>query len=123
MSGASAKSLEVFERALRALNIYRGDPTAIIDEALAALPDFAMGHVLRAQVQVTMWGRSVLPGIRASVARLEALQGALNDHERRHAVALSRRDGRIDREVKDGMTRGLLTPGIGKNVILTARKD
>ena len=88
MSGASAKSLEVYERALRALNIYRGDPTAIIDEALGAQPGFAMGHVLRAQVQVTMWERSVLPGIRESIARLETLQGAMNDRERRHAGAL-----------------------------------
>ncbi|HET9735807.1 MAG TPA: tetratricopeptide repeat protein [Burkholderiales bacterium] len=88
VSGASAKSLGVYERALRALNIYRGDPLAIIDEALAAQPDFAMGHVLRAQAQVTMWERSVLPGIRESVARLEALQGAMNDRERRHAGAL-----------------------------------
>jgi len=88
VSGASAKSLEVYERALRALNIYRGDPLAIIDEALGAQPDFAMGHILRAQVQVTMWERSVLPGIRESVARLEALHGAMNDRERRHAGAL-----------------------------------
>jgi tetratricopeptide (TPR) repeat protein len=88
MSGASAKSLEVYERALRALNIYRGDPLAIVDEALAAQPDFAMGHVLRAQAQVTMWERSVLPGIRESLARLDALQGAMNDRERRHAGAL-----------------------------------
>ena len=88
VSGASAKSLETYERALRALNIYRGDATAIIDEALAVQPDFAMGHILRAQVQVTMWERSVLPGIRESLARLEVLQGAMNDRERRHAGAL-----------------------------------
>ena len=77
VSGANAKSLETYERALRALNIYRGDPVAIIDEALANDPGFAMGHVLRAQVQVTMWERSVLPGIRESLARLEAL---LSEH-------------------------------------------
>ena len=88
VSGASAKALEVYERALRALNIYRGDPLAIIDEALGAQPDFAMGHILRAQVQVTMWERSVLPGIRESVTQLEALEGAMNDRERRHAGAL-----------------------------------
>jgi len=88
MSGAIAKSLEAYERALRALNIYRGDPVAIIDQALAADPDFAMGHVLRAQVQVTMWERSMLPGIRESIVRLEGLQGAMNDRERRHAGAL-----------------------------------
>lgn len=88
MSGASAKSLEVYERALRALNIYRGDPAAIIGEALGAQPGFAMGHVLRAQVQVTMWERGMLAGIRESIARLEALQGSMNDRERRHAGAL-----------------------------------
>ena len=88
VSGASAKSLETYERALRALNIYRGDPVAIIDEARANDPGFAMGHVLRSQVQVTMWERSMLPGIRESIVRLEGLQGAMNDRERRHAGAL-----------------------------------
>ena len=39
MSGAIAKSLEAYERALRALNIYLGDPVAIIDEALAGQPN------------------------------------------------------------------------------------
>jgi len=87
-SSSNAKSLEIYERALRALNVYRGDTVAIIDQALAADPDFAMGHVLRAQVQVTMWERSVLPGIGAAVAQLEALHSRMNDRERRHAHAL-----------------------------------
>ena len=88
VSGGSANSLQIYEQALRALNVYRGDPVAIIDQALAADPDFAMGHVLRAQVQVTMWERSVLPGVQAGVARLHALHGGMNDRERRHARSL-----------------------------------
>jgi tetratricopeptide (TPR) repeat protein len=88
VSGGSAGSQEIYEQALRALNVYRGDAVAIIDQALAAEPDFAMGQVLRAQVQVTMWERSVVAGIRESIARLESLQGAMNDRERRHAGAL-----------------------------------
>ncbi len=88
VSGGSAKSQQIYEQALRALNIYRGDAVAIIDQALAAEPDFAMGHALRAQVQVTMWERSVLPGVRAGVERLKALQDRSNDRERRHARAL-----------------------------------
>jgi tetratricopeptide (TPR) repeat protein len=87
-SSSNAKSLEIYERALRALNVYRGDAAAIIDQALAADPEFAMGHVLRAQVQVTLWERSALPGIGAAVARLEALHSRMNDRERRHAHAL-----------------------------------
>ena len=88
VSSGSAKGLEVYEQALRALNIYRGDAVAIIDQALAGDPDFAMGHVLRAQVLVTMWERSVLPGVQAGIARLDALHGRMNDRERRHARAL-----------------------------------
>ena len=88
VSGGNAGSQEIYEQALRALNVYRGDAVAIIDQALAAEPDFAMGQVLRAQVQVTMWERSMLPGVRDGVARLEALHGRMNERERRHARAL-----------------------------------
>jgi tetratricopeptide (TPR) repeat protein len=90
LSGGSAKSQEIYEQALRALNSYRGDPVAIIDQALAGDPDFAMGHVLRAQVQITMWERSVLPGVQAGIARLDELHDRMNDRERRHARALKR---------------------------------
>ncbi len=88
VSGGSATSLQIYEQALRALNVYRGDAVAIIAQALAGDPDFAMGHVLRAQVQVTMWERSILPGVRDSVARLEALHGKMNERERRHTRSL-----------------------------------
>ena len=88
VAGGSTQGLEIYEQALRALNVYRGDAVAIIDQALAGDPDFAMGHVLRAQVLVTMWERSVLPGVKAGIARLDALHGTMNDRERRHARAL-----------------------------------
>ena len=39
VSSAKGTSLDIYETALRALNCYRGDPVAIIDEALAeAIP-------------------------------------------------------------------------------------
>jgi tetratricopeptide (TPR) repeat protein len=82
-------SLKIYEKALRALNVYRGDPVAIIDEALAQEPDFIMGHVLRAHVLVTMWERSVLPAVNDSLARLTELDNRSNDRERRHVQALT----------------------------------
>jgi len=82
-------SLEIYERALGAFNVYRGDPVAIIDEALARQPDFAMGHVLKAHVLVSMWERSMLPPIEECVARLKELDNRSNDRERRHVQALS----------------------------------
>jgi tetratricopeptide (TPR) repeat protein len=90
VSTDNAQSLTIYETALRALNVYRGDPVAIIDEALAADPDFAMGHVLRASVLLTMWERSVVAKVAASVARLKDLHNRSNDRERRHAHALGR---------------------------------
>ncbi|MBK8157860.1 MAG: tetratricopeptide repeat protein [Rhodospirillaceae bacterium] len=89
ISTQNAGSLEIFERALHALNVYRGDPVAIIDEALALEPDFVMGHILRAHVQVTMWERSVLPAVNESLARLGELGNRSNDRERGHVRALS----------------------------------
>jgi len=77
MSGASAQSLEGYERALRALNIYRGDALAIIDETLAAQPDFAMGHILRAQVQVMR----AQHGLGAKYAEYQKLKAMSPQHQ------------------------------------------
>ncbi len=90
VSSGNPKSMAVYEAALGAFNVYRGDPVAIIDEALAADPDFVMGHVLRAGVLATMWERSVVPKVAASLARLKDLHNRSNERERRHAHALER---------------------------------
>ena len=89
-SSGTSSSHRTFERALAALNVYRGDAVAIIEEALAADPDFVMGHVLRAEVLITMWERSVLPKVRESLQRLLALQAGSTDRERAHTQAIAR---------------------------------
>jgi tetratricopeptide (TPR) repeat protein len=48
VSGARNGAVEDFDEALRAFNIYRGDPLAVIDKAIMASPEFAMAHLLRA---------------------------------------------------------------------------
>ncbi len=84
----NARNVEIYDSAVRAFNIYRGDPVAIIDEALEDDPDFVSGHILRAQVHVSMWERSVVPEVEASVTRLEELDNSSNDRERAHVRAL-----------------------------------
>ena len=88
VSADDPKSLEIFETALRALNTYRGDPVAIIDAALENDPDFVMGHVLRAEVHLTMWEKSVVPEIEKSLTQASDLDDRSNDRERRHVGAL-----------------------------------
>jgi tetratricopeptide (TPR) repeat protein len=87
-SSNDSQSLATYERALRAFNTYRGDPVAIIDEALETDPDFVMGHVLRGQVLVSLWEKSVVPEIDRSLAKLEELSQRSTDRERRHVQAL-----------------------------------
>ena len=87
-SSDNPQSLDTYEAALRALNTFRGDPVAIIDIGLEADPDFVMGHVLRAEVQLTMWEKSVIPEMEASLARLSDLDNRCNDREREHIRAL-----------------------------------
>ena len=87
-SSDNSQSLAFYEQALRAFNTYRGDAVAIIDEALEADPDFAMGHVLRGHVNLSMWEKSVVPEVQKSVTKLNELHKRCNDRERRHARVL-----------------------------------
>lgn len=88
-SSGTAASHAAYERALAALNVYRGDAAAIMDEALSADPDFVMGHVLRAEVLITMWERSALPAVRECLRRLQALHPRSTDRERAHTQAIA----------------------------------
>lgn len=89
-SSGTTASHEAYERALAALNVYRGDAVAIIEEALSTDPDFVMGHVLRAEVLVTMWEHSVLPKVQESLQRLQALHARSTDRERAHTQAIEK---------------------------------
>ncbi len=42
LSGATAVALVPYEAALEAFNLYRGHPLALLDEAIATAPAFAM---------------------------------------------------------------------------------
>ncbi len=87
-SAGDAASLEIYERALAAFNLYRGDPVAIIDEALEAAPDFVMGEIFRAHMFAGLWEESAVAEIKAGLARLDALAGGANERERAHMAAL-----------------------------------
>lgn len=88
-SSRNPASLAAFERALFELNSYVGDPLAVINAALASDPDFALGHVLRGYVHVSLWERSAVAEVRNCVARLRQLDRHINDRERRHSHALA----------------------------------
>jgi tetratricopeptide (TPR) repeat protein len=87
LSTGSANAIEIYERAMAALNSYFGDPVAAIDEALAAEPDFVAGHVLRAGAICMATQRDFEPELVKSVEAAEALAGKANARERGHIRA------------------------------------
>ncbi|MFP6742609.1 MAG: tetratricopeptide repeat protein, partial [Alphaproteobacteria bacterium] len=66
----------------------RSSDLAVIDEALEADTNFAMGHIFRGLVNLTLWESSAVAEIETSLARLDDLHGQSNDRERMHGDAL-----------------------------------
>jgi tetratricopeptide (TPR) repeat protein len=50
VSGATAEAVALFDQALGEFNLYRGDPVATADRALAAAPGFVMAQLLKTYI-------------------------------------------------------------------------
>jgi tetratricopeptide (TPR) repeat protein len=96
-SSEKSECIEILERALgETLGIW-GDPVATLDEALEIDPTFVMGHVFRAEMQLTAMERSLLPSVARDIELAEALTGNANERERLHiAAARAWLEGDID---------------------------
>ncbi|WP_349368483.1 tetratricopeptide repeat protein [Salinarimonas sp.] len=86
LSGATAEAANRFDAAVEAFNIYRGDPVALLDEAVALAPDFAMAHLMKA------WAFALATEPEAALAARGIVDGArrlpLAEREAGHAAAL-----------------------------------
>jgi tetratricopeptide (TPR) repeat protein len=87
LSTRNPASLVRYERALELIQSYFVDPLAVLDEAIAADPDFVMAHAMRAGLIILFGDHSVLPMMRTSIEAGERLAGKANDRERRHLAA------------------------------------
>ncbi len=87
VAGATPESLAHYENAVRAFNIYRGDPVAFADQAIEVSPEFAMAKVLKAY----LFALSTEPEATAAAASIvEALKAStIDDRSASHVVALS----------------------------------
>jgi tetratricopeptide (TPR) repeat protein len=73
VSCADTATLALYEQALLQYQSYVGDPIATIDQALAARPDFVLGHLFRAGVLMTFGEQRFVPTARDSLRAAEAL--------------------------------------------------
>jgi tetratricopeptide (TPR) repeat protein len=86
VTGATPDAIAPFDQALGEFNLYRGDPVATIDRALAAAPKFVMAHVLKAYLFTMATEPGAAAEARAIVA--DARELAMDERERSHLAAL-----------------------------------
>ena len=82
VSTSSAAALEHYETALQQFHSYTGDPIATIDLALAADPEFALGHLFKAFGLYTTSERRFLPMVQEAVALAAKSESRMNSRER-----------------------------------------
>jgi hypothetical protein len=86
VSGATRESIALFDQALGEFNLYRGDPVATLDRAVAAAPGFVMAHVLKTY----LLGLATEPQATAQARQIVASARGLpmDDRERSHLAIL-----------------------------------
>jgi tetratricopeptide (TPR) repeat protein len=86
MTGATAVAAALFDEAIDAYNIYRGDPVALLDAAAQAAPAMAMPYIAKAHLFASSSEPDAMAAAGSLVAEAKGL--ALNDRERSHVAAL-----------------------------------
>jgi len=86
-TGADARALEHYERALEAFLSWSGDAHAETDRALAAAPAFVLGHLLAAYLHLCSRDPSVKPEAQRALERARRLPR--NARERSHATVIA----------------------------------
>ncbi|MHA6688254.1 tetratricopeptide repeat protein [Mesorhizobium sp. A556] len=86
LSGATAEAVQLFDKAIEAFNIYRGDPVGLSDRAIEAAPDFAMAHILKAHLFGLATEPEATSEAKAILGTVKTLR--LSDREASHVAAL-----------------------------------
>jgi hypothetical protein len=121
LSGADPESLAHYERALRMLQCYIGDPVAAVDAALELRPDFTMAHALKAWLHLLGTEPDGLPVARECHAAASKLTAT--ERERGHLEAIGHlvagrwhRAGRALEDVTVAWPRDVLALQVGHQV-------
>ncbi|MDJ0951154.1 MAG: tetratricopeptide repeat protein [Alphaproteobacteria bacterium] len=86
LSGATTESVALYDEAVEALNIYRGDPVALVDQAIALAPGFAMAHILKAYLYGLATEPEATAEAKGIVAQVKTMP--LDEREQLHVAAL-----------------------------------
>lgn len=86
MTGATAEAAELFNQAVEAFNVYRGDPVAIVDRAIQIAPDFPIARILKAYLLGLSTEPEAVNEAGAIVSNVKAMP--LTEREASHVAAL-----------------------------------
>lgn len=88
LSGASNAAVELFDEAVEAFSLYRGDPVGLLDKAIELSPNFAMAHILKAHMFALATEPEATAFVKQTVPQIKAL--AMNEREKSHVAALEK---------------------------------
>lgn len=88
LSGATAEAVSMFDRAVDAFSIYRGDPVGLVNQAIRTAPGFAMAHILKAHLLALATEPDATQSAQTIVAKVKSL--SLSEREASHVSALDK---------------------------------
>ncbi|MCA1493821.1 tetratricopeptide repeat protein [Sinorhizobium alkalisoli] len=86
LTGATSEVSGLFDQAVDAFNIYRGDPVGLLDRAIEAAPAFAMAHIFKAHLLGLATEPEATKEAKAIIGTVKSLR--LSEREASHVVAL-----------------------------------
>ncbi|WP_150304845.1 tetratricopeptide repeat protein [Pseudomonas saliphila] len=86
LNGANQQAADLFDQAVDAFNLYRGDPVALIDQAIDAAPACPMAYIFKAHAFALATEPEASREARALVQTLKRM--TLSDRESSHVAAL-----------------------------------
>jgi tetratricopeptide (TPR) repeat protein len=87
VKGATAEAVGCFDQAIEAFNLYRGDPLALLEQAVEQAPEFAMAHIAKGWIMGLATEPAATAEARAIIDRAQGLP--LDERARDHLAALS----------------------------------
>jgi hypothetical protein len=86
LSGATSEATDLFDKAVEAFNIYRGDPVGILDHAIEVAPGFAMAHIMKAHLFALATEPEATRATKDILSKLKTMR--LSEREASHVAAL-----------------------------------
>ena len=86
LSGATTEAAAQYGLAVEAFNTYRGDPIALLSNAIEIAPGFAMAHLLKAHLLALATEPEATKQAKSTLSTVKSLR--MNEREASHVVAL-----------------------------------